>query len=156
MVSSFINLGWGRGTQMALCFKMILINQLHNHNQNALDSPPPLPWITAEQRGCSVRLAREWQVLKTKPDCGERARGRVRGSVQTCVPLRARVTTAGCGSHHKHLLHQCASEQMTGAGEGTSMGGFVDCNGQGKGGHIPAGAWTISKQECAHTCRKKV
>lgn len=38
MVSSFINLGWGRGTQMALCFKMILINQLHNHNQNALVS----------------------------------------------------------------------------------------------------------------------
>lgn len=41
MVSSCINLGWGRGTQMALCFKMTLINQLHNHNQNALVSLPP-------------------------------------------------------------------------------------------------------------------
>lgn len=29
---------------MALCFKMILINQLHNHNQNALDSLPPPPF----------------------------------------------------------------------------------------------------------------
>lgn len=58
MVSSFINLGWGRGTQMALCFKMILINQLHN--QNALVSLffPPLPWITAEQRGWWEGMAR--------------------------------------------------------------------------------------------------
>lgn len=131
MVLSFINLGWGRGTQMALCFKMILINQLHNHNQNALVSLfPPLPWITAEQQGWSVHLAREWQVLTTKPDRGERARGRVRASVQTCVPLLARVTAAGCGSHHKHSLHQCAGEQMTRAGEGTSTGGFAACNGQ--------------------------
>lgn len=63
---------------MALCFKIILINQLHNHNQNALVSLfPPLPWITAEQQGWSVRLVREWQVLETKPDCAKRARGRV-------------------------------------------------------------------------------
>lgn len=75
---SFINLGWGRGTQMALCFKIILINQLHNHNQNALVSLfLPLPRITAEQQGWSVQLVREWQAPETKPGWGERARGRV-------------------------------------------------------------------------------
>lgn len=40
---------------MALCFKMILINQLHNHNQNALVSFfPPLPWIPAERKEAEV------------------------------------------------------------------------------------------------------
>lgn len=63
---------------MALCFKIILINQLHNHNQNALVSLfLPLPRITAEQQGWSVRLVREWQAPETKPGWGERARGRV-------------------------------------------------------------------------------
>lgn len=115
---------------MALCFKMILINQLHNHNQNALVSlfPPSFPRITAEQRGWSVRPARERQPLETEPGCGEGARGRVRASAQTCAPPRA--TAAGCGSHHKPSLCHSAGEQTTRAGERTSKGSFAAGNGQ--------------------------
>lgn len=76
--------------------------------------------------------------------------------MQTCVPLHARATTAGHGSHHKHSLRQSASEQMTRAGEGTSTGGgFAARNGQAIF-RARVGTWTISKQEGAHMCRKKV
>lgn len=67
MVSSFINLGWGRGTQMALCFKMILINQLHN--QNALVSLFSLLFHGSQPS--SEAGGREWQGLEVKPSCGE-------------------------------------------------------------------------------------
>lgn len=43
---------------MALCFKIILINQLHNHNQNALVSFFPLFRVSQLSNEAAVRICR--------------------------------------------------------------------------------------------------
>lgn len=71
---------------MALCFKIILINQLHNHNQNALVSLFPLFHVSQLSNKAGACVCRGNGEHSGQKQTAEKERGEAcEASVQTCV-----------------------------------------------------------------------